>query len=290
MAGNYPDAPSRRMAWDADGSVGLIRNVGDRNAEWSGADKTELNDEDNISVSLPTGAGGSADHFVYVIFPELREVEGFFAKAQNSDGFNAIGQVAFSGDTTNGIDGTWTEALADYNDQQTPAGSVVDFWRTQITSLALSNVRGVRVRRNHNSALIMSSQLLRAIHLYGRPSLGETPDRLRFIDEGTGSEFTKPKDYGDIPRGSTRDFQFRLRNNSTTLTANDVQVTAEDLFLGSGAWYTFDVGGGFQATISILSIAPGADSPVITCRQVVPVDALPHAHAGRVRATVASWS
>lgn len=289
MAGNYPDVPSRRMAWDDDGAVCLRRlPTTGPNVEHTDAEMADLNDEDNVNVFRYAGVTNPDGGYLYAILPELRELEGVYVRGTSHNGAaaNLIGQIATSGDTTNGIDGIWTGALADYDDSSGP--SVIDTWRTEITSLALSSVRGVRVRINHLSG---NEGWTRALHLYGRPSLGETPDRLLFIDQGTGAEFTKDKDYGDVPRGSTRDFQFRLRNNSGTLTANNVQITGEDLFNGSGAWYTFSSDGtNFQATLSITSIAPGADTVVLTCRQTIPVGTLPMAHAARIRATVASWS
>ncbi len=111
MAGSYSDAPSRRMAIDDDGTVGLSQVVldGIRQSvvDVSAANKENLNDEEAGDV-LTTG-GGSNDMKLIWIFPELREFDGYFARGKDAgDPFDG----EYSGNTTNGWDGTWTEFRA----------------------------------------------------------------------------------------------------------------------------------------------------------------------------------
>lgn len=287
MAGSYPDVPGRRMPWDADGTIfgAILGGTGSPSPgifdEATSSERAEINDEDDVNAAFSAfGTGGTPGHYV-ALFPELREVDGFFARLIST---GSEGDVETSGDTTNGIDGTWTARIANY----TPGSINVltgGEYRDDITSLAVSNVRGIRME-------VASGQSLRAFHLYGEIAAGETPDRLLWVDNDTGSEFGLPIDYGDIPRGSAEDREVLLRNNSGSLTAASVQITAEALFQDSGSWYTAkEAGGSFQATLPLSSsIGAGSDSPVLTIRRITPDDETLGLHAGRAVASVGSWS
>ena len=277
MAGAYPDVPGRRMGWDADGTVAVERVLTGQLTELTPAQKAEMNDEENVTV---ISKYATSWQFV-LLFPEKREIDGLFIAG------DAVGSVYTSADTTSGLDGTWGTLFADFPESP----NAYNDYRTGIQSSADPGKRGLDVRVANYSGY----SRLYAVHVYGEISPGETPDRLLFIDEATGLEFAAAKDYGDTPRGSARDFSFRLKNNSTVagnnVTLNTIQVTAEDLFLGSGAWYTFSYGGGaFQGTIQIASLAPEATSQLIVCRQIIPTDETLGPHAGRVKATVGSLS
>ncbi len=280
----YPAAPSRRMAWDEDGT--LFGQVASPFGQWIDrtANKAELNDEDEVLVDIRP-LESTLGYGVW-IFPELREFDGIFL-AYNQFSADAYSEVSTSADTTTGQDGTWTVRDANPTDYTT----VMNNYRTGITSHAVANVRGVRYLGEHTTT--GADRERKAIHLYGEISPGETPDRLLFMDELTGLEFAVAEDYGDVPRGSARDFEWRLKNNSTVVgnnkTLNNIQFTAEDLYLGSGNWYTFSVGGdAFVATKQITSLSPEASSSLLVCRQIIPATAGLGLHAARIQATIAS--
>lgn len=279
------------MAWDADGSIGYnvstdVANGGPTTAvsELSPTDRSELNDED-LTVVRPDQITGPRYGFLGVIFPELREIDGIFVAKAPSAGTNPYRAVQTSPDTSNGVDGTWTQQIADIDDDHT---SLTDY-RTAIESTAVNAVRAVRVVKHSVSSNQTETY---ALHVYGTISAGETPDRLLWIDDATGLEFTASLDYGDVPRGSARDRGIRLKNNSASLTATTIQYTAEDLYLGSGNWYTFTTPGGavFSATQQIASLGAGATTGLITARQVVPDAATLGLHAARAYTDVSSWS
>lgn len=285
MAGSYPDVPGRRMAFDADGTVGAY-GLADGSGvltEFTPSQLAEMNDEDE-AVVVDYGLA-QPSRYLWVIFPELREFDGIFY-AYGANGLPTT--VATSPDTTNGRDGTWTQQVADLADYAVVMGN----YRTGITSTAVAAIRSVRVQIAATSG--SPHQETRALHVYGEISPGQTPDRLLFIDEVTGLEFGLPKDYGDVPRGSARDFQFRLKNNSTVagnnLTINSIQITAEALYLNSGAWYTFSNGGAFQATLPLGNLAPEASTVLLTARQIIPDAEVLGLHAGRIRAAHGSLS
>lgn len=287
------------MAYDADGTILLSRNVynGDQWTERGQTNRTELNDEDNttaFTISVSPGSPSRQLQMVW-IFPELREFDGFFGaqgstgvKGSQTPGSPSAG-IYTSGTVTNGYDGDpWSSQVAAYSvptDQPYPTQ-----YRTSITSIAASNARGVRWVFASQDNEGWRTQV--AAHLYGEISPGETPDRLLFIDEGTGLEFTLPEDWGDVPRGSSEDRTWRIKNNSSTLTANTVQYTVEALYLGSASWYTHTLPGGasYQATQQIASIAPSTTTGLITTRRVTPGGEALGLHAARAYLNTASWS
>lgn len=283
MAGSYPDAPSRRMAWDADGSVSFYWavNGSDFSTEHGASDKVNMNGEDDSTA--PSGVGsGSPDHWTAVLFPELREIDGAFAARV---GGSSIQGLDHSPDTTNGRDGTWTTEVADLTDYTSVPGN----YRSGIVSMAASSKRGLRIRQN--LAGTGSGAGWRAIHIYGEIAAGQTPDRLLIIDETTGLEYTAPRDYGDVPRGSSEDREWRIRNNSASLTANTIQYTAEALVRDANTWYTHTLPGGstYQSTRQIASLAPATTTGVIVTRRVTPGTAI-DLYAARVYLNVDTWS
>jgi len=269
------------MACDADGCIGVIRRSdgADAAGEIAASSMTTLQSEDGGSFSWGASTKGG---YIFIIFPELREFDGIFMSA---DVASAFSQVSSSGDTTNSWDGTWTQRIANFDDS---AGPSLDAYRDGITSTAVSNVRGVRSLDPRTGGAL---KRVVAFHIYGTIAAGETPDRLLWVDNDDDLEFSLPQDYGDIPRGSAEDHVVYLTNNSASLSAGTVQVTAEDLYGGSGAWYTFDDGTGFSATKALAaSISNGANSPNITIRRITPDAETLGVHAGRAYVSVGSWT
>lgn len=290
MAGSYPDVPSRRMAYDGDGSVFLFRRTETASYPWQEVsdDNTALINSENSAQALtgfdPAGQFNNHNGELALIFPELREIDGLFFQT-NKGTANFITAVDASTDTTNGFDGTFSSVIANYTD----VADVIDSWRDNITSLAESNRRALRINFLGYKGANMSFRML---HIYGEISAGETPDRLLWFDDNTGLEFTADVDYGFTPRGGSEDIDIRLRNNSAGLTANTVQYTAEDLYQDAAAWFTATLPGGstFQATQQIASIAPATTTGVIVLRRITPGDQTPGVYAARELANVASWS
>ncbi len=291
MAGSYPDNPSRRFAYDEDatvvmradelnGSQTVTTPPGIPYVNATQQEMHDINDED-INTSIGTTVNDIV-LFVTMLFPEQREIDGILHVTQAAVG-GEIHTAAKSNNTTNGYDGTWVDlALADLHDPVWTA----DFYRDNIESQAESNVLGLmfKVRGNNDCDHNL-------IHLFGTMTGAGTPDRLLFLDpDNSDNEFTKPLDFGDVPRGQTQTDTFTLKNNSSTVTANSVQVTGEDLFGGSGSWYTFsDDDIVYSATLSIGNLGNGA-TQLIHVRQIVPDAQTPGVYVARVKANQASWS
>lgn len=277
MAGSYPDTPGRRIAWDADGTVfGCFDAPIGAWTERSSAEAIELNDEDETNVAL---SGATEFRYAVWIFPELREFDGLFVATDTGVGWNTLWT---SGDTTNGYDGTFTvrdAAVAESTSVGIP-------YRSAITSHAVSNVRAVKLYGN------FYWNVRKAVHMYGEIAPGQTPDRLLFIDEATGLEFTGPQDYGNVPRGSSLDNEWRMKNNSATLTATTIQYTVEALSGGSNSWYTHTTPGGstYSSTQALASLAPATTSGLITTRQIVDGASALGLKAARLYLNVGSWA
>lgn len=291
MAGSFPDVPSRRLAWDDDGTLHFYRRDPfplSRVATWtevSAAVMAEANDEDDVRTSEPYSLTAT-DLTLSWVFPELRELDGVFATVVGGQ----------SGETA-----TWAFNASD--DARWPGGGV---WQAVLAAQAAIDVTaGANYRDNIVSLSEVTRSAceiqtpgfggggrtdVRTVHLYGEISPGETPDRLLFIDDGTSLEFGLPIDYGDVPRGSSEDRNIRLRNNSATRTINTIQYTAEDLYRGSSGWYTFTEPGlaVFAATQAIASLAPATDTAIIVARRITPQGEGVGLHAARIQATVGS--
>jgi hypothetical protein len=277
MAGNYNDAPSRRMAWDADGTVAMYHPTTGALVAWNSTQKTELNDEDNVKVyNAPTGK-------TVWLFPELREIDGIFAaKYYNNNVLPNYGAVDSSGNTTNGIDGTWVQQLATMPDVR----SCYDKFRDNIESMAVATESGLRIGWTGSND---SNNGMMAVHIYGTISPGETPDRILFLDtENSDAVFTKVLDYAEVPRGQTQSRTIKLKNNSASKTINTIQITAESPYLNAGSWFTFgDDDVSYQATYAVGNLGSAA-TQLIYVKQNVPDGETLGLQTGRFKVSHAS--
>src|SRR4051794_16141924 len=98
MAGNYPDVPGPRLAYDRDGSIGFQIDT-DTNTVTvlTSGELQTLNDEADSSFS----ARAHASHASYtgIIFPELRDIDAYFI---GTDGGSGVYTLQTSPDTTSG--------------------------------------------------------------------------------------------------------------------------------------------------------------------------------------------
>lgn len=289
MAGNYPDVPAPRMAYDRDGTIGWGCYTDAASPTiMSGAQVATLNDEDGDGVATQTlvGTTGNKALFYGFIFPQLRSVSGYKVIISNT---TTISTLEWSGNTTNGLDGTWnslgnwagTTAIGDYRN---------------ITAVALTGVSGLRWRLTNLNV----NPVYQAIHLYGAIEAGQTPDRLRMwhptldepLDDNTSADGAY-FDWGDVQRNTTSDKTFRIKNNSATLTANSIvisQETPSDTTPTVNSQFTFSDGGAFAASIDIGNLAPGAISPVLTKRFTRPSNAALALWTSRTIANPTSWT
>lgn len=278
--GFYAAVPGRRIAYDDDGTVGVYYNLAiPATADITTAKKQELNDEDLTYVSTGLGDG---INYTTLIFPELRDLDGVYAQNSPSNS-NNHGSVYVSANTTNGVDGTWTLALTkpDWG-----AGDATG-WREDIETIAETAKRALQIRAEETTWTGLA-----IFHVYGEIASGSTPDRILILDATTGLAYTADHDWGDVPRGTVHGEDLKLKNNSSTLTANTVVSTFEDLYLGSSAWYDIkEAGGAYASSLSIASIGAGVTyANTITVRKTVPDAETLGLHAARMQVAVTSWT
>lgn len=303
MAGNYPDVPAPRMAYDRDGTQAYKYIVANASiTQLTGAQIAEINDEDNGSYQVGEYDVSNGQVHLVVYFPQLRNISGVFLGAVGSNGGGgtspgSLSAVEWSANSTNPIDGTWT-AVAGVSTNANPTSPA---YRTSIQTVSLAGVKAIRFRIQISTTAGGSSRYdFRAVNFYGEIAAGETPDRLRMwhptLDEplddnnsADGAYF----DWGNIQRNTTSDLTFRIKNNSSTLTANSVVVSQQTLTDTSPIvrdMFTFSDGGAFTASLDIGSLPPAAISSVITKRFARPSNAVLSLWAARTIANPTSWS
>ena len=297
MAGSWPDCPSRKIAYHDDGTVvaGRYEDSGapyENFYEWSLANITELNDLDHVPISpdwpnsfmaITRFAPGVATSITNIetvwIFPELRDIYGFVAELHHSGGSTDAAHLYIytSPDTTNGIDGTWTLQIDYWTSSNVIIDDSPEAWRTMIVAFSAPGTRAVKTRSTtHNFSKEFE---WRAAYIFGTITAGETPDRIVYVDDNTGLEFTKPMDWGDVPRGATLDWDIYLLNNSATLAAGGTMVLDfTTLYNSSDTWYLIKSNAGgapaFAATFDVPTMAAGTRYPTgtdtFTVRLTVP--------------------
>lgn len=282
MAGSWPDCPSRKIAYHDDGTVvaGRYEDSGapyENFYEWSAANVNKLNDLDHVPVGNDWPNSFMAiERFVndkltntetVWIFPELRDIHGFVAELHNSGGSTGSNHLIIftSPDTTNGLDGTWTQQI----DYLTSSNVIVDAspeaWRTMVVSFSVPGTRAVKARGGTGS--LSKEFQWRSAYIFGTIASDETPDRILYVDNSTGLEFTKPMDWGDVPRGTTLDWDIYLKNNSATLTAGGTMVLDfTTLYNSSDTWYEIKstASGAYAATHNVPTMNAGSRYPTGT--------------------------
>lgn len=281
MAGNYPDVPAPRMAFDRDGSTGARVSSSNAIVALTQTELQQINNETNGEISNSDVGARYA-----IIFPQLRDVAGYFIYSGLTTFFK---DISTSVNTTNGLDGTWVIQSAN----PTAITNSSPGYRSNIQTVTWAGVKAVRFRT-------VDTGWNWGMHLYGTITAGQTPDRLRAwhptldepLDDNTsadGAHF----DWGDIQRNTTSDKTFRIKNNSATLTANSIAINQEaltDTTPTVASQFTFSDGGAFASSINIGSLAPGAISPVITKRYTRPSNATLSLWTSRTLVIPGSWT
>lgn len=267
MAGSYLDVPDHRMAYDRDGTALILAVDAAAPVEQDAATRAELNSE-SVGSSFLDAIGVERHFWVGLIFPELRDVTAYFFNFSTINVGQSVGAFESSVDTTTLVDGTWTTREADF----TPyVGPTTPGYRSGIHTLAppLAGVKAIRWRLDR--VMGGADFDVHKLHVYGKPSAGANPHRLRLwhptLDqEETGAYF----DWGNVPRGAQLFRSFRVKNNSPTLTANGVTVALEALTDPAPSLITqhrlsLD-GVAWAASVNLGALAPGAISVEVRVR------------------------
>jgi hypothetical protein len=295
MAGFYADVPDHRMALDKDGTQ-MFKTDKDNNVTMlTSVQVKAVNDEDSHGFMVC----GQNDHgTLVVIFPEPRDLAAYFINTGNN-GYNP-GNLLFvstSTDTTNGLDGIWTPSTFDwahYTQPDPPLGStgpISPQYRSKITTYSVPNITAIRF---HFDAHAPSYGAEISLHLYGVTAEGANPNRLALwhptLDQPIGCA---DLDWGDVPRASTDNSQVRIKNLSSTLTANTITVSVDaltDTTPSVPAQHTLSIdGGAFGPTCAVETLAPGEISSALTLRRTTSSNAVLSLWAARISAIALSW-
>lgn len=289
MAGLYDDAPGHRMAYDADGSGGTLVNFNTSGVtQFTLAQLQAMNDEDSDSVTLSSAQGESKASCI--IFPELRDVVGYCYIGGTTGSGSSIGNMEWSADTTNGLDGTWT-SVGTWN---RATSTNLEYLRNDITSLSITGAKGVRFRFATGGSGGQSFTILN-LHLYGHPTA--SGDRLRLWHPTLDQEITGAYfDFGNVYQGQTiTPVQFRVKNTSATLTASTITVSRE-VPTDGGTQTTLDAlqlsddNVTYGNTTSIASLAPGAISAIRYLKYAPNSSASLGLRWARIKASAATWT
>ena len=277
MAGSYPDVPGARIAYDRDGSTGA--RISNTNAVTSltAGEVNNMNDEDADSTTM--GDTGR----LAIFFPVPMTLVGCFHAGSSTI------TTEISSNTTNGVDGTWTTFRAGVAN----AGISPTYRSSIFTAGAPSTgVKSIRFTTSSSSA----GAAMNAAHVYGYPD--SNSDRLEFwhptLDQplrNTPAYF----DYGDVSRSAANiERDFRIKNLSTSLTANTITVGREAPTDTSPTYVSQTEfrynGGSYGSTASLGSLAPNTISNVFTAKFDISATAVLSVWAQRYFADAVSWS
>lgn len=294
MAGNYADAIAPRVPYDRNGTILMTINSSAATAIQTEATAAALNDE-----NLAVGSLFVKQLYLVLIFPQPYDIEGIFAAVVPAN-FSAIAYnwIQSSTDTTNGIDGTWTQARAGASTLLTTDRTQYRVASPHLLTAAKTGIKALkfnfRVGESFNAESTLST-----LHLFGKPS-ATSGDRLEFWHPTLDQSLNLTPahlDWAERARaGAPATKQVRVKNLSAALTANNVAVSLtaptdgtpailpmHQMKLGSGAYET-------DNSVLIPSLAPGEISELVTIEQSIGAAAPLGVWSQRLLAEAASWT
>jgi hypothetical protein len=290
MAGSYPDAIGPRVPYDRNGSVGIVYDTGSGTlSQLSQSQMTGINDESSAGSQVSLSGGGT-QFWVGFIFPTPIDFMGYFILWRGTKSQWTDGPIQVSTNTTNFMDGTWTQIAASH----TTTSPVSPGYRNAQTAVAASGIKAIRFRYTSGGGAI--SYGWAAVNLYGKPST--TTDRLELWHPTLDQPLTDTPayfDYGDVSRGTGAiERDFRIKNLSSSLTASTITVGVEALTDASPTYVSqtqFRYNGGvYGSSASLGALGPGSISLPFTAK----LDTLSTAALGlwaqRYYAQAAGWS
>jgi hypothetical protein len=276
------------MAFDRDGTVGVHVNIGTGSVitTLTGSQMAGISDE-SLSDGFSVATGSSGTFALVLLFPEARDFVAYHLNALTATN-GSWNELQWSNNTTNGVDGTWTTVeTIGVSHESVPA------MRTAIRSISVTGATALRFKATASGGT--TNRRVLALHLYGSPSTGANPDRLRLwhptLDQEVGGAHF---DWGDVARSTVLTKTFRVKNNSATLTANSIALSMEaptDTSPTNVSAHKFSPDGStFTSTLNIGNLAPGAISSVVTLQRDTSSVAALSLWWTRIVASASSWT
>lgn len=268
MAGTLPDLPGHRFKLDEDGTTLFALHGPTGSIENKTEFLPELMDFDGSSTYTITRTASGVGSIHWFLFPEPRTITAAWVQYRVTD--VTANTWAYSTNTTTGTDGTWTNFTGSFSSAAMSAN-----WRSGLTTVNLTNVRGLRCTTNNIFSTAVG--LLAEAAIYGYlPTTAA--DRLTFWDPTANTVLpANGLDMGDITNGTTAvtPKTFRVKNLSATKTANNVHVRWDATKQPAAAWTFPEVELSLDGTawfdeIDLGNLAPTAISSVVYVRPTVP--------------------
>lgn len=289
------------MAYDTDGTIVVVYDADQDTVTTLSQSVLQKMNADGVSYSDRYALSGfgytNLPSFITFVFPQNRNIVGYFFstfQSAGSAGFSAATGIETSTNTTNGVDGTWSLLSTSV----TVYDSTIPYYRTP-TTISASNIKAIRFNKatlaEGTSENIYDTEI-NSCHLYGDNV--SASDKVEFWKPTTDAILVPSDlDFSDMPRESVLTKTFRIKNRSSTLTANSVTITASTLATTTGAStvvaeYQFSLDGGttYASSRTISSIAPGAISGVVTVKRTTTATSLLSTQSVRINAIATSWS
>jgi hypothetical protein len=285
MAGQYPDVPGVRIPYHVDGSLVKVA-TSDASAVITGT-WTNISNNDVASLNDGNSATGwapnvTSHHILSFALPYSVQFTGHnLILNATQPAHNAIDNLYYSKDTTDGTDGTWTSIAHEADTNYTSAVSLRSF-----TSVNIVDVKGFRVLFRRQTLYELS---LIDIAFYGL----WTPTTLAAWHPTQDQQINGAHlDFGNILLGTTPAArQFRIKNG-TGSTANSVLVSVPVGAPNIVANLKFSLDGStYTSSVTIPTIVSGGISPPIYVRRTVLAGEVPNS-VGSVPIvfTASSWS
>lgn len=296
----YSAPPGRLFQVDIDGSAGFFINTASTIAALTTAQMQRLVSEAGATLTNVTGEWANGTSYWGYIFPELRSISGYFYDIELQTGVPiSVGTFQYSSNTTTGLDGTWT-TLETMTGGHGPTGNSTGTgaflnakpsYRT-IRGITIPSCKAIRVSASGGNT---GHRYLGALHIYGDIVSGQTPDRLRLWHPTLDQELTGAYfDFGDPQRTLTATKLFRVKNNSSSLTANSILVDFTALTDTTptvlGVLAVDNNGGGYASSQNIGNLAAGVISNVLTARLIPSSTAQLSLWRQRIRAAASTWT
>jgi hypothetical protein len=269
MAGFYPDVPGQRFAYHLDGTKIYLLDDSNVLTDITSIAAT-INDEDADYANVGIGR-------IIFLFPEKRNLSGYYF-----DGYFQGTNLYVSSDTTTLLDGTWTSIANPWIANN--VGDPLPEYRQNINPITAGSVKALKFTNSPGNGYRIYS-----IHLYGSIAATENPDRLIFwnatLDQATDGPYF---DWGDVVQGQSYTKTFRIKNNSSSKTAQSIGLSAGAETFGMAVQFSTD-NVTYTPTLTIGDLAPGAISSTVYVKRSVPASEPLQLQVCRFKASAGSW-
>ena len=290
MPSFYP-APldSPLIPYHVDGSLGYNNATTGSPVALTALQMEQLNRHWGDTVINSQGRYG--DSYTGIQFAHPIDIHYWMANGNQGGNATQLGPIQWSTNSTNFVDGTWTNLSGSFN-----AAAATNYFtgtRNNVISSSITGVTHVRCRVYGGPYSTNWGSYLRTMLFFGQytnaSSLGLALWHPTLDERITGADLWRE----DVARGNTSDKQFRVKNLSSTLTANSITVNhsvSAETSPASLGLFSVSSGGTFGSSVNIGNLGPGAVSGILTSRFSPIATSALGPGAMRLNATAGSWT